>query len=607
MITIKGNNNNSCDAPRTSEELPVPLASSPTSPTPPAVQVKQYSWRHNAIQNECLYDKRREFVGSGKQTNHVSLLLAQQAPLVSQAHLLSIVRKVEKSERVKGKVQQEFVIKSPSHNRGKTMTSLSYSRQKSEGEDQQCSVNTERSKSKTNQLVHIYQYKTNIYMLKPSGSRKEQREIKFKRPGSANSQHSDDVISDGINQGGDVNRPIARKRYATTKHSFSHTKEFLKATLNIYKQSFIQLAVILAVVISLLGSGINTNLLKLICTAGLAAVVCQECESGNNSNGTLPLLAISVLVYAILAILQESTAAITNISKVLGSCIQKIMVFDNKKQLTRCMEVLQNTIIRGVTILPYYYATRETTTFPGNVSAGKHTNAYIFPSTDFYASWVGCFDTYTENLESEYKIMIFYNLVYLYIFAFYLLWVSYDWATPSSVIPYTLVYLSLKWIISVVRIHDKYQSYILVGLALTCKASFRIQYILFHYRSYWRELRPLVTPWADCIKEGIEPRIVQKWFMPSHAQVSLPLLSLLSLLLLLLCFCFYCSYYYYYYCYYCEYVLAKGFHNSIGYGNKPESDYSNRYKCKPGHFNKQKLLSLSLSPFPSLSSSLSLC
>ena len=150
-------------------------------------------------------------------------------------------------------------------------------------------------------------------------------------------------------------------------------------------------------------------------------MVCQECESGNNSNGTLPLLAISVLVYAILTILRESTAAITNISKVLGSCIQKVMVFDNKKQLTRCMEVLQNTIIRGVTILPYYYATHETTTFPGNVSAGKYTHAYLFPSTDFYASWVNCFDTYTKNLESEYKIMIFYNLVYLYIFAFYLI------------------------------------------------------------------------------------------------------------------------------------------------------------------------------------------
>ena len=58
--------------------------------------------------------------------------------------------------------------------------------------------------------------------------------------------------------------------------------------------------------------------------------------------------------------------------------------------------------------------------------------------------------------------------------------------------------------------HDKYQSLILIGLALTGKASSGIQYILFHFRSYWRGWRPLVTPWACCIKEGIEPRISQK-------------------------------------------------------------------------------------------------
>ena len=85
-----------CDARGTSEELPMPMVSSPTSPTPPDVQVKQYSWRHNAMQNECLYDKWQEFVGSGKQTNHVSLLLPHQAPLVSRAHLVSIGRKFGK-------------------------------------------------------------------------------------------------------------------------------------------------------------------------------------------------------------------------------------------------------------------------------------------------------------------------------------------------------------------------------------------------------------------------------------------------------------------------------------------------------------------------------
>ena len=124
-------------------------------------------------------------------------------------------------------------------------------------------------------------------------------------------------------------------------------------------------------------------------------------------------------------------------------------------------------------------------------------------------------------------------------------------------------------------------SLILIGLALLEEASSRIQYILFHFRSYWRVWRPLVTALAGRIKEGIEPRISQKWFIPSHAQVRFPLCSLLHLLS---CFCFYCSCYYYYYY---GYLLAKGFY------------YSSGYEYKPGHFNKQKLL-----PCPMLCSSL---
>ena len=512
---------NHCDVPRTSEELPVPTTSSPTSPTTPAIQVKQYSWRHNAKTNKFFYDKRREFVNSGKHTNHASLFLPQQAPLVSQVHLLSVVRKVEKSERFKGKLQQKFVVKSPSSssNRGKTMTSLSLSRQKAEGQEQQYSVHTDHSNSETDQIIPIYQYKTNMYTLKPSESGKEQRGSKFKRPGAANCQNANDVMDDGINRGGDVNRLVARERYATTKHSFSHIREFLKTTLNINKQSLVQLAIILAVVINLIGSGLNMNLLKLVCIAGLAVVVCQECGR------------------------------------------------------TRCA---------GTAL--------ETITFAVNVFGGKHINAYIFPFADVYASWIDYFDIYTRNLESEYRIMIFFKLVYLYICAFYLSWVSCEWATLSSVILYTLVYLSLKWINSVIRIHDRYQSCFLVGLALTCKASSQIRYILLHYRSNWRELRPLVTPWPNCIKESIEPCIGQKRFMPSHAQVSHLFLSLLSPSFLLLCFGFCCCYYYYCYCCCYEYLLVKGSHKSSGYENKPEPEYSNDYECK----SEQNLLSLFL-------------
>ena len=286
-------------------------------------------------------------------------------------------KKEEENHRKDGEVTAPHLIHE------KTMTSLSLSRQKSEGKEQQCSVNTEHVKSETTQLVHVYQYTTNIY----TKSRKEQREMKFKHPKSVNCQNSNDVIDDGINRGGDVNRLVARERYATTKHSFSHIKEFLKTTLNICKQTLVQLAIILAVVINLIGSGLNMNLLKLVCIAGLAVVVCQEWG------------------------------------------------------ITRCV---------GTAL--------ETTTFAVNVFGEKHINAYIFPFANVYASWIDYFDTYTRNLESECKIMIFCKLVYFYICAFYLSWVSCEWATLSSVILYTLVYLSLKWINSVIRIHDKYQS-----------------------------------------------------------------------------------------------------------------------------------------------------
>ena len=242
----------------------------------------------------------------------------------------------------------------------------------------------------------------------------------------------------------------------------------------------------------------------------------------------------------------------------------------------------------------------ETRTFAAIVFGGKRINAYIFQSANVYASWMDYFDIYIRNLESEYRIMMFYKLIYLYVCAFYLSWVSCEFATLSSDILYTLVYLLLKWINSVIRIHDKYQSCFLVGLALTCKASSPIHYILLHYRSSWRDLRPLVTPWANGIKESFKPCIGQKQFMPSHAEVShfpLSLLSLLSPSLLLLCFDF-CYYYYYCYYYCCyEYFTVKGTHKSSGYENKSGHKNSNDYECK----TVQNLLShFLLSSFPML-------
>ena len=302
------------------------------------------------------------------------------------------------------------------------------SRQKLEGESQQCSVirdNTERSDSEMNQLVHVSQYTNNIYTLKPSKTRKEEGEVKFKRPGSANCQHPSDVIvSDVIIRGVDVNKPVARKHYAPKKHSLVHTKGFLKSSLSVCSQTFTKVALMLAVVISILGGGLNIKLPRRICTSGLASVVCQECESGNNSNSAHPLS---------LAILRESAAAIIDISNGLSSRISKVMFLTDSKQLTGSMKILQNTIRRGVTILSnrspstelasprasyrcHGYAILPEPTFAKNVLAGKHLDTYIFPSVDFWASRVYYLDIYTINLESDDNFTVFYDLRYLYIY-----------------------------------------------------------------------------------------------------------------------------------------------------------------------------------------------
>ena len=89
-----------CDAPEASLELPTPLVSSPTPPTLPAAQVRQYSWHHYALKD--VSEKRREFVGRNRQANRISPFLPQQVPLVVRAHLLQVVRKVGRSKRSRG-------------------------------------------------------------------------------------------------------------------------------------------------------------------------------------------------------------------------------------------------------------------------------------------------------------------------------------------------------------------------------------------------------------------------------------------------------------------------------------------------------------------------
>ena len=263
-----GQRGNGCDAPKASEEFPTPMASPPRPPTPPAAQVRQYSWHHYAKKKGDLCDIRREFVGANRQTNRITPSLSQQEPFVARSHLMAVVRRVERGEQLKGKLQKDSMFKGLQKSQRKNITSSLYSRQKPEGISQQYSVirdNAERSNAEMNQLVHASHDAYDKCTLKSSKARKEKEEVKFKCSGSTN----DDVIeSDGIEHDNDVtirdtdvNKPIAKKRYAQ-KHSLVSKKGFIKSSLGICNQTFTKIAFILAIVISIFEGLSNIKLLE---------------------------------------------------------------------------------------------------------------------------------------------------------------------------------------------------------------------------------------------------------------------------------------------------------------------------------------------------------
>ena len=359
-----------CDAPKSadrfpkssdgfrkaSEGFPTPVTSPLRPPTPPAAQMRQYSWRTYVNNEVCLYIRTLK------------------------------PSKTRKEERkLKDKHLKDFVFKAPHQSREKSVTSRLPSYQKSEGESY--SVLCECSNSEISLFDHVSPHTNDIYTLKLLKARKKEREVEFK---SLVSTNYDDIVGDIIvtDSNGDVtrrnvNKPIARKRYATKKQSLVHSKGILKSSLSVYSQTFTRIALMLAVIISILGGVLTERLSERKSTIGTKSSLSRS----------KPCVVLRFHGYSALSSLRESAAAIIGISEGLCSCIHKAMFFNNIKQLIRCMKVLQNTIIRGVTIFtnrspsnmlklctPYYcpdYATLALTTF-GKKRFGGKTFGYIY-------------------------------------------------------------------------------------------------------------------------------------------------------------------------------------------------------------------------------------
>ena len=477
----------------------MPLASSPKPPTLPAVQVRQYSWHHYAKND--VSDKGREFVGTNKRTNHDSLFLSHQKPLVSRVHLMKVVRKIGQQERSRSKHLTDSMFKNPPLSGGKDVTSLLLPSRRVEGENISYSVMCEYNSSGISIFDHEYPHINDKYTLECSKVQEKEREEEFKLPGSTDY----DVMDDGVLNGDvtlrdpDVNRLVARKRYVPRKRSLRHSVGSFERSLRACSQTVTFIALLLAIVMNVLGGLINIKLYE------------RKSTVGNSSSLPLsgPLSAISYRELLFLY-LRELSATILVINKELWPCLVIKTDWNANKQLKRRREVLHNTRIReeggyghtGYLHRPpgcHGYAVCIMQSLARTVLAGKRLGTYIFLFTDFWASRVFYLDTYTVNLELNDNFNVFYDRISLYIYDVYRSWVSYDWATypeAISVKMYTLVYFSSKAILLMIKSHDKYQSIVLIGLAHVEKAYSKIRSVSVHKRSYWRGWRPLVTPWA---------------------------------------------------------------------------------------------------------------
>ena len=189
---------------------------------------------------------------------------------------------------------------------------------------------------------------------------------------------------------------------------------------------------------------------------------------------------------------------------------------------------------------------------------GKRFEICLSPFSDLCASCHTQLRSLLINLEFGKRFKVNYEYIYLYIYRACHCMLSCKWASfplAFAVKSYTLVYFSSKASLLMRKSHKKNQSIDLIGLAIVEKAYVENRLFLNHNRLYWRELRPLVTPWTWPIKEGIEPWEGQIGFSCLMSKVSLlplalssPSLALVLVVVLLL--------------FYYGYVLVKGKNNN---------------------------------------------
>ena len=397
------------------------------------------------------------------------------------------------------------VLNAPPLRQPKMMTSLS-SRMQKAGERNSLSSRKIREDINNSEIGLDIHKGSNMDHNNPElglKSKRKEQEVasRQKQPESYDVMDDDIMTSSDTTPESRGNKLVARKPRQDGKNKLLYSVEDFLKWLPISFQTITLVVLLLTIV---------TNV-----TNGLVNIRPHEriTRIGNSANFLSAVVNSSTVILSFLLMIQlHQLAIITTIFIGLGLYLHVESLEKPCGRPKGGIKKLHNTRIRKKKIGPsdYFrgYVRPMMQHLAGSVLAGKRLCAYIILYMHFYATRMFNISKCTVNLGlgNHYQALI--NLIYLYIYVIYRSWVSCKGATHLPQIlakSYTLAYFVSKLVTLRIKSHEKYQSNFLDRLGHAERANGEKRSILGHNRSYWSGLRPLVTPWEFCIKEGTEP------------------------------------------------------------------------------------------------------
>ena len=387
-------------------------------------------------------------------------------------------------------------------NAGKDVTSSSHSNRKVDGENM---TYTDSGNLGIGKCSYKYPGIGDKYNSKGTGKQEKERERESRLPGPPNAKGMvTSLISDVTirEQDGElrINKLVARQYEKTRDCLCSYTEEGCRKVAKIYNKVVTIITFYFMIVTSVLKGITSPRRCERKSTVGNSKGVSgNECVRDYQGYSFYTILEClgDILEYKHKLWLFLIIYGLWRKYKVFRNKDKEIWKFINTPtfRLVVARPWLRNLLLGNVSETFSIWIGNAGNTF----LAGKDVIAHLCLYLDLWASCRIYLYICTIILELCDKFKRFHAHIYLYICKSFRLRLSCKCASyplAFAVKLYTLVYFSSKASLLMIKSHKKYQSIDLIGLALGEKAYAKNRSFLNHNRSYWRELRPLVTPWT---------------------------------------------------------------------------------------------------------------